>query len=1037
MDISRYFCIKNIKTTKDRINKFKFINYKLDNILKYLSLLGFTDSTDLKYSNFGSYYTYKIKLSKLIEKKIPYFFFNNEELLYQYHLQEWNRNELDYFIAVSDNETFIYNAKEKPVISCGLFKENNAIESFKYGTSTLGYDDILDLPIHKNNIDNSIFFKFVIDKQKVIKSEIDEYLLNNLLALRKKLLEFDKSKSNVNNIILKTLFVKYLEDRKILNSISIVEACKNGVDAVLQIFDGIKVINGDILKKDLDLRNEHITELNNFFSHDYTSKQKFLFYPFQFDKIPTELISNVYESFLGKTDTDTKQQNGVFYTRTFVVDFMLSQKIYNRIQEQPTVTILDPACGSGIFLVQSLKKILEVNKERTIEDKAIILKNQIFGVDIDINALQITAFSLYLTLLDSCSIEEIKQQIKIKTPILPRLIGENLINKNTISDKIQFEFDSKTNSTFDCIIANPPWSQLKIPKDKSNFKDEILKARNAINSLAIYKNVRNFQTSQAFLLKINEFCNANSDIAIIVNNSNFLNEKADYFRNELLQKYRLDTFFELSKVASILFKGTEHPCAVLIMDKSVTKNNEVKYITPRLTQFSKKLRIISYTSKDEKKAKQSDFIKEDLLWKIFVNGNWKDYQLLKKIIFKKDFDIKNICQRGFEAMNDEKMIQIENSKMIDILELKDNSRFFINQELIKFKWNRKLRRLPLPKKIEKNNFENFIFPNLNYNSDLENNYSLDSVNNDFYNLKKNIDFKTKLKIEDCLSSVDSSLFSGERIILSRAPNKLLQINAIYTNKYILSKDNSLILKSNKNFYLQILSILNSKLTSYLFSNSTSQFSTGGRDAIRVSDVEDFPFPNFNEKSEICSKIEIILKNIKNHQEENKSIKFYENELDELVFDLYDLLDFEKETIREFYQINVERKNDKVTYSDLDNYIDNFKQNYQLIMKDNLRLNSEVILSNNIGTIVKFQIVDFENYNEKTEKIKDIRAILQLVKDRQIEKVLMKGSLNEEKVKLYADNCFYIIKSNYFKDWSINQALEDAKEEFDEMINKLS
>jgi type I restriction-modification system DNA methylase subunit len=1002
----------------------------LNNINIFLEKLGFTNFTNLKESEFGIEYVYEVKLNEYLKISIPFLFYNNEESLKKFHLQEWNRNEYNYFIAVKQKGTSLYNAKEKPSSS-----NENKIENFDYGLDTIGYEDVLESPLRKENIDNSTFFNFVLERQKKIKNEIDTSLLNQLLGVRNKLAKIDTI-NNANKIMLKCLFVKYLEDRgvlRLLNLPTLESSLKEDVSTVENLFNKIGVINGDILKTNIEIKQEHLPIINTFFKFDYNEKSDFLFFPYQFDKLPIELISNVYESFLGTTDKTTKNNQGVFYTRTFVVDFMLSQKVHKRIDNQPNATILDPACGSGIFLVQSIKKILSVNNNLTIEQKSEILKNQIFGIDIDANALQITAFSLYLALLDSCNNKEIRNQLEIKNPILPNLINYNLIRKNAIADEIEFiNIDKKSFHTFDCIVANPPWCQLKV--ENNIFKDEIIKSKEALKKLSKYKNVSYEQTSQAFLLKIDEFCNENSEIAIIVNNSNFLNDKSVNFRKELLEKYRLDTFFELSNISSILFKGTQHPSAILILDKNNITNNEVNYISPKFTQLSEKLHLISYTEKDVKIAKQSDFIEEDLLWRIFVNGNWKDYQLIKKIELNSSIDSNLLCQRGFEAMAEEKMNYVLEEKMeIELLDLYE-MKFFINKKLNTFQWNRKLRRLPLPKKLPKSHFETYIVKRIR-NKILLQNYSLEL--DEFYYPKKNIDFKEKLELENELSSLESSLFSGERIILSRAPDNFLKINAVYTNKHILSKDNTLIFKSQAN-YFPILSILNSKLTGYLLSNITSQFKTSGRDAIRVSDIENFPFPNFEEKKEICKEIEKKIEEIRLLQEKEKSFIEIENELDELVFDLYDLLDFEKEMIREFFQINVERKNEIVIKTDIHNFIERFRKSYQLFIKDDLRLNAETYISTNIGTIVKFEIVSLNKFNPNIEfkNKEDISKILQLVKEKQLENILLKGSLFEEKVKLYEENTFYLIKSNYFKDWTVFQAMEDANEEFAEMIKKL-
>jgi type I restriction-modification system DNA methylase subunit len=188
---------------------------------------------------------------------------------------------------------------------------------------------------------------------------------------------------------------------------------------------------------------KHIKELEIFYTHDdkeYKKGQPNLFYPYKFNKIPIQLISNVYEEFLGRTNKKEKKSKGIFYTRTFVIDFMLSHTIYPKIEKQPNSTVLDPACGSGAFLVQAFNRILisQPKKNLSIDEKAEILQKQIFGVDTDVNALQITAFSLYLSLLHGISKKEIQEQLKKQNSILPSLIGYNLLQKNTIVDDVKF-----------------------------------------------------------------------------------------------------------------------------------------------------------------------------------------------------------------------------------------------------------------------------------------------------------------------------------------------------------------------------------------------------------------------------------------------------------------------------------------------------------------------------------------------------------------------------------------------------------------------
>lgn len=973
---------------------------------KYIKHLGFPKSdgywTD---TALGKRYDYIKKFGdKTNSLKITYFFYSSEDALFEFHLSEWNKNEIDFFIAVGEDNSHIIRAKEKSNNE-NILKSNVLVPNtnFNYGINTSGFESIIpsDIPFSKENLDNSFFFSFVLQKSKDVKNEIDTHLLNNLIALKEELSKFDNDSENINALILKCLFIKYFEDREVLLNLSFVDALKSEkVENVLKTFEQISTINGDILKKDLKIKPEHLFELKIFFTEDYKeykkSGQQYIpeLFPYKFDKIPIQLISNIYEEFLGKTE---KKKKGIFYTRTFVVDFMLSHTIYPKIKENPQSTILDPACGSGAFLVQAFKKILNANDNAnlSIEDKATILKKQIFGVDIDANALQITAFSLYLTLLEEIKDEDIQKQIAIKQPILPSLIDTNLISKNTITDDINFNFIIETTGeqvnrqTFDCIIANPPWTQLKKSdvdnEQNEQLKIEIEKSRKAIQTLSIYKNVNQIQTSQAFLLKINEFCHANTDIAIIVNNSNFLNtgdknnNKPIEFRKELLTKYQLDYFYELSEIAPILFKGTEHPCAVLLLNKKTNENHNIKYITPQLTDFSKKLRVISYSSKDVKEVKQSDLLKEDILWRIFVKGDWKDYQLIKKIDLKRNNDLYvTFCGRGIN-----------------------------------------------PNKATPNGEP--IYKNM-----------LDAGKLDKFIIKRTEQFNINQSFERGRTDKDN-LFKGSRILLRRipSPKDKLKLSAVFVNDELYFKEQIISVKLNEpKLHKPYTSLLNSSLIGFYLNQTSAQTNKGKKmTAIRHEEITKLPLFKFSKTA--TNELEEIHDRIIKSLMQSLNISQYEDVIDNIVFREYELLDFEKEIIREFYQINVERKNDLVRQADIEKYVEKFREVYAPMVKENLRLNVSFVKSINIGTIVRFEIVD-ESHFQSAVMQGDYtdRIILQLVKKYQIEKELFAGYINEEKVKIYDNKSFYIIKSNQFKDWTQRQAMEDAREEIHEMLKKM-
>ncbi|MEA3445354.1 MAG: N-6 DNA methylase, partial [Bacteroidota bacterium] len=434
---------------------------------KYLINLGFTDAefTSLLCKNIFNY-----SRNNTIPT-IKYILAEDNEEIFKHHLRLWNRNSDNVFIAVGKDQTYIIDCKKKP--QKGIIQ---SIETFNYGVNSEGFEDInIDL-ISKSYIDSSYFFQFVQQNQQK-KQEVDKDLLLNLIALRNDLLE-NGNEQIVHLIILRCLFVKYLEDRGIFTSnyLSEIFASKS-VDSLITAFDEVCKINGDVFGGNRltvdDIREDYLNKLHLFFSSDYQSGQGTLF-PYQFDNIPIQLISHVYEAFLNDS---TKKGKGVYYTPSFVVNFMLSQSLKQRTEDNPYLTIFDPAVGSAAFLVESFKIIRDTQARKlgknklSYDEKKLILQKQLWGVDVDSDALQISAFSLYLALLEDESAEFIQGKIKNSYPILPSLIGSTLIHGNTITDSV---FEEKK---FDFIVSNPPWGS--VPTDG---KKEHIAEREAIDN---------------------------------------------------------------------------------------------------------------------------------------------------------------------------------------------------------------------------------------------------------------------------------------------------------------------------------------------------------------------------------------------------------------------------------------------------------------------------------------------------------------------------------------------------------------------------
>ena len=124
-----------------------------------------------------------------------------------------------------------------------------------------------------------------------------------------------------------------------------------------------------------------------------------------FATLRTETISAIYELFLCMESFYDKSADGAFYTPPFLVDYILDET--DRIQPfTANSRVLDPATGSGIFLVGAYRRILERTmprglwKDQHFTKARTLLEHSIFGIERNPQAANVARFSLYLTLLD-------------------------------------------------------------------------------------------------------------------------------------------------------------------------------------------------------------------------------------------------------------------------------------------------------------------------------------------------------------------------------------------------------------------------------------------------------------------------------------------------------------------------------------------------------------------------------------------------------------------------------------------------------------
>ena len=345
------------------------------------------------------------------------------------------------------------------------------------------------------------------------------------------------------------------------------------------------------------------------------------FWAYDFRFIPVETISAIYEEFMKDADLKKKRKDGAYYTPKHLAETALHVALEGRYAQACRWRVLDPACGSGIFLVAMFNLIAEQwrrgNSTRRQPTKAQalldVLQQQIRGVDVNPDACRITAFSLYLALfekLQPMDVEEFKEKVS-QGPFLPGLLWSAsepidtpvVLHGDVLKDKLPLE------ANFDLTIGNPPW--------ESRGDKQIA--------------LRFVKHSATFLRDGGVGCLLLPS-TILVNRHGTLD--GDWFRTVTVEK-----IVQLADFRFVLFEAT-HPCFILRYLKAPpTLEHAIAYETPKLNRFDRRSGVFVIEPDDQKFVPQRDVLEAALrdrlqtIWSRKFWGTPRDESLLRRLDF--------------------------------------------------------------------------------------------------------------------------------------------------------------------------------------------------------------------------------------------------------------------------------------------------------------------------------------------------------------------------------------------------------------------
>lgn len=480
------------------------------------------------------------------------------------------------------------------------------------------------------NVTNSV--SIALHEKALMKENLNDFLIDNLRYITSELKDRYQI-SFANKLVLRILFIRYLIDRgvnigykglgsDIKRSKEVFLDIVRDKDEILALFRYLKKeFNGNLFEmneqeEEWEINESVLAMLYDFLTAQIEMKtgQMCLFPFYDFNIIPIELISNIYEILLGK---EKQNKDKAFYTPEYLVDYMVQRTVGKELVNNKECTVFDPSCGSGIFLVKSLRRILEKNAsdDGYIRDKEEICRlaiNNIYGVDYSEEAVDVTIFSLYITLFDY------QDPKNLKDFKLPLLKGKNILFGDFFDENVLAPVNGVD---FKYILGNPPWGRV----EQERYK-RYCASKNVIP--------QDGEICVAFLLKAQEIGNEDTECSLVIPSKILYKGKKPslYFRKNILSNVCMQQVLELSAVRKQIFKGAIAPATVMsFLCQKAQYAHKLEYISLKPNKFLRLFGIIMIESDDIKYVEQELLIQHDELWKILVYGGYWDFELLNNL----------------------------------------------------------------------------------------------------------------------------------------------------------------------------------------------------------------------------------------------------------------------------------------------------------------------------------------------------------------------------------------------------------------------
>ncbi|MBN1900351.1 N-6 DNA methylase [Candidatus Sumerlaeota bacterium] len=517
-----------------------------------------------------------------------------------------------------------------------------------------------------------------------LKNRADKQLIHDLKAVRRKLISSGLGGKNLkyaHALIGRSIFIRYLEDRGVLTEKYFKKIVKGNSawnkaldkspslpgyemgarkpiyprilknhDFTFALFRQLaEDFNGDMFP---DVENEskvvksnHLQQIHDLMYGEVGSQKSLFFYAYDFKVVPVELISSIYEEFYHEQGEKAKEY-GAFYTPPALAEFVVSQTLTpQRLATNPRV--MDPACGSGIFLVESFRRIVrhrmaKQKRRLRFEELRKIVRDQLAGIDINPESISVAAFSLYLAMLNYLEPPDIFEQIA-KGNRLPNLIVDenrkdslNILLAANAFDMGRIETDPFLKSLFgsecaDVVLGNPPWGSVRIQDKEAREQNKVAMQWCQKRNLPIGDQER----SQTFIWRSLDMLKQDGVSGLLVSTGVFFKHHRNSvdFRRKWITSCSLDAVFNFSHCRHVFFEGVNSPFAFILFHQGNNNPNRlpIQYWSAKRTKTIEGMQSIVFSRNDLNQIPADMDLWNHWIWKVLWWGTHQDERLIRNL----------------------------------------------------------------------------------------------------------------------------------------------------------------------------------------------------------------------------------------------------------------------------------------------------------------------------------------------------------------------------------------------------------------------